>query len=63
MVMAANPARQQARLNPDLPLVMMTDDRKADWARPPVAAWQCDVCARDTTARGPGGTIKEPATP
>jgi thiamine-phosphate pyrophosphorylase len=32
MVMAANLARRQACLNPDMPLVMMTDDRKADWA-------------------------------
>jgi thiamine-phosphate pyrophosphorylase len=31
--MAANLARHQARLNVDMPLVLMTDDRKADWAR------------------------------
>ncbi len=27
-----NLARRQACLNPDMPLVLMTDDRKADWA-------------------------------
>jgi thiamine-phosphate pyrophosphorylase len=32
MVMATNLARQQARLNQEMPLVMMTDDRKVDWA-------------------------------
>jgi thiamine-phosphate pyrophosphorylase len=32
MLMAANLARHQLRLNPDMPLVLMTDDRKADWA-------------------------------
>jgi thiamine monophosphate synthase len=30
--MAMNLAIHQARLNPDMPLVLMTDDRKADWA-------------------------------
>ncbi|HEY4077715.1 MAG TPA: thiamine phosphate synthase [Rhizomicrobium sp.] len=30
--MAANLSNQQRRLNPDMPLVMMTDDRNADWA-------------------------------
>jgi thiamine-phosphate pyrophosphorylase len=33
MVMAAKLAIHQARLNASLPLVLMTDDRKADWAR------------------------------
>jgi hypothetical protein len=32
MVMAANLARHQMRLNADLPLVLMTDARDADWA-------------------------------
>jgi thiamine-phosphate pyrophosphorylase len=32
MVMAAKLAIHQRRLNPDMPLVLMTDDRKADWA-------------------------------
>jgi thiamine-phosphate pyrophosphorylase len=32
MLMAANLHKQQQRLNPDMPLVLMTDDRKADWA-------------------------------
>jgi thiamine-phosphate pyrophosphorylase len=31
--MTANLARRQACLNDDMPLVMMTDDRAADWAR------------------------------
>jgi thiamine-phosphate pyrophosphorylase len=31
--MAMNLARYQARLNPDMPLVLMTDARKADWAQ------------------------------
>jgi thiamine-phosphate pyrophosphorylase len=31
--MAANLARYQHHLNPDMPLVLMTDDRKADWAK------------------------------
>ena len=31
MVMAAKLAIRQASLNPDMPLVMMTDDRMADW--------------------------------
>jgi thiamine-phosphate pyrophosphorylase len=30
--MAANLAIRQTHLNPDMPLVMMTDDRAADWA-------------------------------
>jgi thiamine-phosphate pyrophosphorylase len=30
--MAANLAVHQARLNQEMPLVLMTDDRKADWA-------------------------------
>jgi thiamine-phosphate pyrophosphorylase len=33
MLMAANLAKHQRRLNPDMPLVLMTDDRAADWAR------------------------------
>jgi thiamine-phosphate pyrophosphorylase len=32
MLMAANLARRQCGLNDAMPLVMMTDDRKADWA-------------------------------
>jgi thiamine-phosphate pyrophosphorylase len=32
IVMAANLARHQARLNCEMPLVMLTDDRAADWA-------------------------------
>jgi thiamine-phosphate pyrophosphorylase len=32
MVMTANLSIHQQRLNPDMPLVLMTDDRKADWA-------------------------------
>jgi thiamine-phosphate pyrophosphorylase len=32
MFMAANLARRQAGLNDEMPLVLMTDDRKADWA-------------------------------
>src|SRR3954469_2232714 len=32
MVMTANLAIHQARLNQSLPLVLMTDERKADWA-------------------------------
>jgi thiamine-phosphate pyrophosphorylase len=32
MVMTSNLAIHQARLNQSLPLVLMTDDRKADWA-------------------------------
>jgi thiamine-phosphate pyrophosphorylase len=32
MLMAANLSNHQRRLNPDMPLVLMTDDRKADWA-------------------------------
>jgi thiamine monophosphate synthase len=31
--MAANLSTRQHYLNPDMPLVMMTDDRKVDWAR------------------------------
>ncbi|HWX89046.1 MAG TPA: thiamine phosphate synthase [Rhizomicrobium sp.] len=31
--MSANLARCQATLNADMPLVLMTDDRKCDWAR------------------------------
>jgi thiamine-phosphate pyrophosphorylase len=31
--MSANLARRQATLNADMPLVLMTDDRKCDWAR------------------------------
>jgi thiamine-phosphate pyrophosphorylase len=31
--MAANLSKHRQRLNPDMPLVLMTDDRKADWAR------------------------------
>jgi thiamine-phosphate pyrophosphorylase len=31
--MTANLARRQAYLNADMPLVLMTDDRKCDWAR------------------------------
>jgi thiamine-phosphate pyrophosphorylase len=30
--MVLNLAKHQARLNPDMPLVLMTDDRAADWA-------------------------------
>jgi thiamine-phosphate pyrophosphorylase len=30
--MAANLSKHQMRLNPDMPLVLMTDDRAADWA-------------------------------
>jgi thiamine-phosphate pyrophosphorylase len=30
--MVAKLAKHQARLNPDMPLVLMTDDRPADWA-------------------------------
>jgi len=33
IVMAANLSKHQQRLNPDLPLVLMTDDREADWAQ------------------------------
>jgi thiamine-phosphate pyrophosphorylase len=33
MLMTTPLARQQRRLNASLPLVLMTDDRKADWAR------------------------------
>jgi thiamine-phosphate pyrophosphorylase len=33
MVMTANLSIHQHRLNADMPLVLMTDDRKADWAR------------------------------
>jgi thiamine-phosphate pyrophosphorylase len=32
MLMTANLYNQQQRLNPDMPLVLMTDDRDADWA-------------------------------
>jgi len=32
MLMAANLARHQSRLNDEMPLVLVTDDRKADWA-------------------------------
>jgi thiamine-phosphate pyrophosphorylase len=32
MLMAANLFNHQARLNVDMPLVLMTDDRDADWA-------------------------------
>jgi thiamine-phosphate pyrophosphorylase len=32
MLMAANLSNHQRRLNADMPLVLMTDDRKADWA-------------------------------
>jgi thiamine-phosphate pyrophosphorylase len=32
MLMAANLFNHQARLNAEMPLVMMTDDRDADWA-------------------------------
>jgi thiamine-phosphate pyrophosphorylase len=32
MLMAVNLARHQARLNDEMPLVLMTDDRKTDWA-------------------------------
>jgi thiamine-phosphate pyrophosphorylase len=32
MLMAANLSNQQRRLNGDMPLVLMTDDRNADWA-------------------------------
>jgi len=32
MLMAANLARRQACLNHEMPLVLMTDDRKVDWA-------------------------------
>jgi len=54
MVMAANLSIHQARLNADMPLVMMTDDRKADWAQaaqrlPPGSV--VVVRARDSTAR------------
>jgi len=31
--MSANLARRQATLNADMPLVLMTDDRRCDWAR------------------------------
>jgi thiamine-phosphate pyrophosphorylase len=33
MVMAANLSTRQHYLNPDMPLVLMTDDRNADWAK------------------------------
>src|SRR5471032_2410892 len=33
ITMSANLARRQATLNADMPLVLMTDDRKCDWAR------------------------------
>src|SRR5258708_6212972 len=33
IVMATNLSNHQRHLNPDMPLVLMTDDRKADWAR------------------------------
>jgi thiamine-phosphate pyrophosphorylase len=33
IVMTANLSTRQHYLNPDMPLVLMTDDRKADWAR------------------------------
>jgi thiamine-phosphate pyrophosphorylase len=33
MLMAANLANRQRTLNPDMPLVLMTDDRAADWVR------------------------------
>jgi thiamine-phosphate pyrophosphorylase len=33
MVMTANLSIHQHRLNADMPLVLMTDDRKADWVR------------------------------
>jgi thiamine-phosphate pyrophosphorylase len=54
MLMAMNLARHQACLNRDMPLVMMTDDRKADWAGaarrlPPGSV--VVVRARDSTAR------------
>jgi thiamine-phosphate pyrophosphorylase len=32
MLMRANLSKQQQRLNPDMPLILMTDDRDADWA-------------------------------
>jgi thiamine-phosphate pyrophosphorylase len=32
MLMAANLSNHQRRLNPDMPLVLMTDDRPVDWA-------------------------------
>jgi hypothetical protein len=32
MLMAANLFNHQARLNADMPLVLITDDRDADWA-------------------------------
>src|SRR5882724_10858870 len=33
IVMTANLSIRQHYLNPDMPLVLMTDDRKADWAK------------------------------
>jgi thiamine-phosphate pyrophosphorylase len=33
IVMTSNLSNHQRRLNPDMPLVLMTDDRKVDWAK------------------------------
>jgi thiamine-phosphate pyrophosphorylase len=33
IVMTSNLSNHQRHLNPDMPLVLMTDDRKCDWAR------------------------------
>src|SRR5471032_1067992 len=33
IIMSANLARRQATLNADMPLVLMTDDRRCDWAQ------------------------------
>ena len=49
-----NLARYQARLNPDMPLVLMTDERRCDWARAARALPRGSlvvVRARDTKKR------------
>jgi thiamine-phosphate pyrophosphorylase len=54
MLMATNLSNHQRRLNPDMPLVLMTDDRKADWraaARRLPPGSMIVVRARDAKAR------------
>jgi thiamine-phosphate pyrophosphorylase len=54
MLMAANLSNHQRRLNPDMPLVLMTDDRNTDWvgaARRLPHGSLVVVRARDAVAR------------
>jgi thiamine-phosphate pyrophosphorylase len=63
MLMAANLSNHQRRLNPDMPLVLMTDDRDSDWARAArrlprgslVVVRARDVAARAALAQDLGG--------